>query len=157
MPGVLLLLPLSLTASEDNWESINKRLLLSQNQCLPHNCCWGRAWKSHSSIVHCLPPRCQLWFYFVVFVSFNLVLLLRPVLVDFINDREPDATVWPCRRVLGLLLNYLFTTSHVTAYRFPCLPPCCTPLSLSRGLGAGATLLGGKWEVWQHIHLLSML
>ena len=103
MPGVLLLLPSSLTASEDNRESINKRLLLSQNQCHPHNCCWGRARKS--LFLHFLLPRCQLLFHFVVFVSLTLVLLLRAVLVDFINDREPDATVRPCRCVLSLLLN----------------------------------------------------
>ena len=82
MPGVLLLLPLSLTASEDNQESINKRLLLSQNQCHPHNCFWGRAWKSH--FLHCPLFASSL----SIVVSFCCFCLFHP---------RPSAPCCPCR------------------------------------------------------------
>jgi hypothetical protein len=63
-----------------------------------------------------------------LFVLFFIVLfLLHAALVDFIDDREPDATVRPCTRVINFLLEEHFKPSHVVAYRFPCVfPPCLT-------------------------------
>ena len=52
--------------------------------------------------------------FIVSFVSFIDVIPLHAVIVNFgvnfgvnfVNDREPDVTVWPCTRVLGLLLDF---------------------------------------------------
>ncbi len=43
--------------------------------------------------------------FIVGFVSFVVIFLVRAVLADFIDDREPDATVRPCTRNLGLLFD----------------------------------------------------
>jgi hypothetical protein len=73
-----------------------------------------------------------------------LVVFLHAVLIDFIDHKESDATVRHCTRVLGLLLDQLFTTSRIKAYGFPCpFPPFPLPLSLSRCLGVGPALLRG--------------
>ena len=70
-----------------------------------------------TSNAHLLVAVCS---FIVGFVSFVVVIPLHAVVVNFVDDREPDATVQPCTRVLGLLLDYLFTTSHGAAYECPC-------------------------------------
>ncbi len=93
---------------------------------------------------------------FVVgFVSFIVVIPLHAVVVNFVDDREPDATVWPCT----LLLDYLFATSHSAAYECSCpFASCLSPFPLSRALGAGDPCCWGEREgVRRHIHLLCML
>ncbi len=97
-----------------------------------------------TSNAHLLVAVCS---FIVSFVSFVVVIPLHAVVVNFIDDREPDATVRPCTRVLGLLLNYRFTTSHGAAYECPC--PFATNLSsfsLSRALGAGDPCCWGEGE-----------
>jgi hypothetical protein len=42
--------------------------------------------------------------FIVSFISFAVIVLLRAVVVNFVDGREPDATVRPYTRVLGLLL-----------------------------------------------------
>ncbi len=55
-----------------------------------------------TSNAHLLVAICN---FIVGFVSFVVIIHLHAVVVDFVDDREPDATVWPCTRILGLLLN----------------------------------------------------
>jgi hypothetical protein len=109
-----------------------------------------------TSNAHLLVTVCS---FIVGFVSFVVIIPFHAVVVNFINDREPDATVRPCTRVLGLLLDYLFTTSHGAACEFPCpFAPCLSPFPLSRVLGVGDPCCWGEGEgVRRHIHLLCML
>ena len=77
---------------------------------------WGVQGETTTSNAHLLVAVCSL---IVSFVSFIVVIPLHAVVVNFVDDREPDATV-PCTCVLGLLLDYLFTTSHGAAYECSC-------------------------------------
>ena len=87
-----------------------------------------------TSNAHLLVAICS---FIVGFVSFIVVTPLHAAVVNFV-DEEPDATVRPCTWVLGLILDYLFTTSHGAAYECPCLfAPRLSPFPLSRALGAG--------------------
>jgi len=80
-----------------------------------------------TSNAHLLVDVCR---FIAGFVSFVVVIPLHAVVVNFFDDREPDATARPCTRVLGLLLDYLFTTSHGTACEYPCpFAPLLSPLS----------------------------
>ena len=55
-----------------------------------------------TSYAHPLAAICS---FIVSFISFVVVIPLHLVIVNFIDDREPDATVWPCTCVLGRLLD----------------------------------------------------
>ncbi len=154
MPGVMLPLLSSLTASEDDRESINEPPPIAESMpplLLPSGKATGKP------LLQCLPP-CYCLHFHGLFCFVVVIRLLLAVLIHLINDREPDS-VQPNTRVLCLPFHGLFTTSHVAAYRFPCLfPPCLTLFSLSRGLGVGPALLGGgRWRVMRRIHHFSML
>ena len=116
-----------------------------------------------TSNAHLLVTICS---FIVGFVSLVVVIPLHAVVVNFVNDREPDATVRPCTRILGLLLDYLFTTFHGAAYECPCpFAPLLSPLSLSRPLGAGDPCCWGRqhsppaptrtWGLWWSARALS--
>ena len=88
-----------------------------------------------TSNAHLLVAICS---FIVGFVSFVVIIPFHAVVVNFINDRGPDATVQSCTCILGLLLDYLFITSHGAAYEFLCsFAPRLSLFPLSRGLGAG--------------------
>jgi hypothetical protein len=76
-----------------------------------------------------------------------LVVFFHAVLVDFIDYKESYATMQSCTRILDLLLDQLFTTSHIKDNSVPCLfPPFPLLFPLSRCLGVGPALLrGGRW------------
>jgi hypothetical protein len=63
-----------------------------------------------TSNAHLLVAVCS---FIAGFVSFIVLFPLHAVVVNFVDDREPDATVRPCTCEFGLLLGYLFTTSRV--------------------------------------------
>ena len=80
--------------------SQSTNLLLLHNQCHPQN--FVRVGHKETTI----PPLLASLLLFVVSLpvfSSVFVLLLRAVLVDFIDDRRPDATVQPCTCFLGLI------------------------------------------------------
>ncbi len=59
-----------------------------------------------TSNAHLIVAVCS---FIVSFVSFIVIIPLHAVVVyfgvNFVDDREPDATVQPCTFVLGLLLD----------------------------------------------------
>ena len=85
--------------------------------------------------------------FIVGFDSFVVIIPFHAVVVNFIDDSGPDATVRSCTRVLGLLVDYLFITSQGAAYEFPCpFAPRLSPFPLSRFLGAGDPCCWGEGE-----------
>jgi hypothetical protein len=87
-------------------ESQSTNFHLSQNQCRPCKCRRGGG-GGHGEAPNYI--SCLLFAIdglIVVVISVGVVALLHAVVDDFIDDREPDATVWPSACILDLLLDY---------------------------------------------------
>ena len=60
--------------------------------------------------------------FIVGFISFIAIFLLRAVLVDLINDREPDAT--DCRRAMTSSKLLVPSFLRMQLHKPCCIPPC---------------------------------
>ena len=84
-----------LTVPNDYWESISKAPPIPEPTPFLAIVVRGGHRETTTSNARLLVVICG---FIVGFISFIAIFLLRAVLVDFINDREPDAT--DCRRAM---------------------------------------------------------
>jgi heme/copper-type cytochrome/quinol oxidase subunit 1 len=89
MQGVLLSLPSSLTAPEDNWESINKPSLFCRINAILAIVGGEHGEATTSNNADLLIVVCG---FIVGLVSFIIFFFLRAVLVDFIDHHNPNFT-----------------------------------------------------------------